>query len=196
MEIPMEEFPQPINVFSFFPEFHEVNSFAVLRTPWNNEKNSWSSSVAGLLFLCSNTRLLLFCFAPNASLTWLTHHSWRFIHFTGARRSPSMSFPKRMRLAKATDSEMDALYVWPQSRATPVMIEEEERQTVLSQSFSPLYQCSSRTSKSTGREKLSTLSILTCLDDREGGGRMPVNMEPGSLTKGTPLKSPLFGLNL
>lgn len=60
MEIPMEEFPQPIDVFNFFPEFHEVHSSAVFRTHWNNEKNARSSSAAGLFYLCSNTRLHLF----------------------------------------------------------------------------------------------------------------------------------------
>lgn len=53
MEIPLQEFPQPIDIFNEFPIFFENHNSAVFRTHWNNEKIArgiFTSGTFGMTF--------------------------------------------------------------------------------------------------------------------------------------------------
>lgn len=50
MENFMEDFPQPISVYSLFGVFHEVHSSAVFWTHYNKKNNAQSSTSIGMGF--------------------------------------------------------------------------------------------------------------------------------------------------
>lgn len=102
-------------------------------------------------------KFVYICFAFYSAPAWLTYPSLRCFHFAGARQSSLQSLTELMRVAKETDSDVDVLSATSQSWASPVMLGEKVNRNVISQSFSPLYQCSSWTSKSTERGHMSIL---------------------------------------
>lgn len=87
MKIMIENFPQPIDVFNFSPEFHDVHSYDVFGTHWNNEWNARSTYNSGMVYRCSIVRRHLF-----RVLLCIDINSWtQFAFFFSFHRSSQIT---------------------------------------------------------------------------------------------------------
>lgn len=100
MDISEDEFKSLIDVYNYYPEFHEAYSSAVFLTHWNNEKYLCGTRASGKIFQYAFVKIRVCCPYKIYELWYLLHdkNSNNFLSNTHLQESKSRNWTEVQRM--------------------------------------------------------------------------------------------------